>query len=226
MATEISFAKSFLTLLDTKPSKITPDHIEDPRNYPSGTPYILPRLPSQPPLPKPRRPDTTTSTTTTAHPDPAVTSVRVRSLRNPPLDIALPALPLTTSALDVKTAVAAQVGADVGKLRLLYAKKVVADSKSLKDILAGAGGPEGGSGGEVEFSVMVMGGAAALSKKKPAPVEETAAEPVAQGLSGTGVLETEEFWGDLKGFLQQRVRDEKTAEEAVGLFRGAWAGRA
>ncbi|KAK0705116.1 cell-cycle control medial ring component [Lasiosphaeris hirsuta] len=223
MATEISFAKSFLTLLDTKPAKITPDHIEDPRNYPSGTPYILPRLPSQPPLPKPTRASPTTSSTPAADP---TASVRVRSLRNPPLDVALGVLPLTTSVLDVKTAVAARVGTDVAKLRLLYAKKVVADSKSLRDILGG--GAEAAAVGEVEFSVMVMGGAAALAKKPQAAAEEeeTSAELVAQGLSGTVVLETEEFWGDLKGFLQQRVRDEKTAEETVGLFRGAWAGRA
>lgn len=37
-ATEISFAKSFLGLLDAKPAKITSDHVEDPRNYPGTMP--------------------------------------------------------------------------------------------------------------------------------------------------------------------------------------------
>lgn len=55
--------------------------------------------------------------------------------------------------------------------------------------------------------------------------EAAAAGPVAQGLSGPAVLETEEFWEDLKGYLQQRIRDEKTAEEVVGKFRGAWSGK-
>lgn len=50
-ATEISFAKSFLSLLDTKPSKITSDHVEDPRNYPSTTPVRSPfPFPSTPPF--------------------------------------------------------------------------------------------------------------------------------------------------------------------------------
>jgi len=86
---------------------------------------------------------------------------------------------------------------------------------------------------EIEFSVMIMGGAATLAaaaeakaagQKRPASeaVAETEA-PVAQGLSGTPVLETEQFWEDLKGFLQQRIRDEKAAEELLGRFRGAWS---
>jgi hypothetical protein len=51
------------------------------------------------------------------------------------------------------------------------------------------------------------------------------AAPVAQGLSGEGVLATGEFWEDLKGFLQQRVRDERVAGEALEVFKGAWEGR-
>lgn len=45
MATELAFAKSFLGLLDTKPSKISPDHVEDPRTYPGISPVssLLPR---------------------------------------------------------------------------------------------------------------------------------------------------------------------------------------
>lgn len=38
MATELAFAKSFLSLLDSKPTKLTADHVEDPRNYPASTP--------------------------------------------------------------------------------------------------------------------------------------------------------------------------------------------
>lgn len=41
MATELTFAKAFLGLLDTKPTKITADHIEDPRNYPASIPVCL-----------------------------------------------------------------------------------------------------------------------------------------------------------------------------------------
>ena len=42
MTTEIAFAKSFLALLDSKPNKISADHIEDPRSYPGVSPVRLP----------------------------------------------------------------------------------------------------------------------------------------------------------------------------------------
>jgi hypothetical protein len=86
---------------------------------------------------------------------------------------------------------------------------------------------DGGEGkGSMEFSVMVIGGAATLAAAEAARGAQVGGpENVAQGLSGEGVLATEEFWSDLKGFLQQRVRDEKVAGDAVGLFKGAWEGR-
>ena len=33
--TEVSFARQFLSSLDSKPNKISADHVEDPRSYPS-----------------------------------------------------------------------------------------------------------------------------------------------------------------------------------------------
>lgn len=151
-------------------------------------------------------------------------AVTVRSLREPPLDVRLPPQAPTTSVLDVRAAVAAQTGIPLAKLRLLHAKKPAADSKALRDLL-----PPGGGGAAIEFSVMIMGGAATLVAAQAAGADDKAAAQqgpaVAQGLSGEGVLETEEFWGDLKGFLQQRTRDEGVAEEAVKKFKEAWAGR-
>lgn len=41
MATEVAFAKSFLTLIDSKPTKITADHVEDARNYPATIPVCV-----------------------------------------------------------------------------------------------------------------------------------------------------------------------------------------
>jgi hypothetical protein len=105
------------------------------------------------------------------------------------------------------------------KMRLLVRKKPVADSKILRELV---GGPEERT---VEFSVMVLGGAAAgAAADKKAAGGGTGEEDrhVAQGLSGTAVLRTEEFWTDLGGFLQQRIRDERAAEEVAGVFRGAW----
>ena len=148
----------------------------------------------------------------------------------------------------------------IEKLKVLYNKKPAGDVKSLKEVLAGGTVPEGNNG-ELELSLMVMGGQATYDseeakaaraarevQKEAKKVEEVkvevpevemkdsqatetetktggeAAGPVAQGLSGSAVLETEEFWEDLKGYLQQRIRDVEAAEEVVGKFRGAWKG--
>ncbi len=81
----------------------------------------------------------------------------LKSLRNPPLDLRLASQPPTTSVLDVKHAVSRQTGLPLDKLRLLVRKKPVADSKFLRELLAG---PDERS---VEFSVMVLGGAATLA---------------------------------------------------------------
>lgn len=102
-------------------------------------------------------------------------------------------------------------------MRLLVRKKPVADSKILKELV-------GDGDKEVEFSVMVLGGAAALPAAAGKTDEKEKHKHVAQGLSGRDVLQTEEFWTDLGGFLQQRIRDETAAEELVGVFRGAWNG--
>lgn len=122
-------------------------------------------------------------------------------------------------------------------IKVLYNKKPCADSKTIKDVLGSdEPGPE-----EVEFSIMIMGGAAnaAAGTEEKGGEEETkeAAEgegdklavdtPVstAQGPSGDEVLESEEFWDDLKGFLSQRLKDEGKAKEVVETFRQGWKGR-
>lgn len=253
-ATEIAFAKSFLALLDTKPTKITPDHVEDPRGYPSSSPvrlpsppppfpppshttnppqYTLPRLPTQRPPPRrPRNPNNPSPSTTTTSPAPGSTPslpLHIRSLRNPPLDLTLSSLPLaTTSALDVKLAVAAETGIPVEKIKLLLNKKPVPDTRSLREMVASS--PGEGKGG-LELGVMVMGGWSGVIGKVGggAAVEKGAAggggggtAAVAQGLSGREVLETEAFWGGLKGFLEQRIRDEAVAGDVAERFRRAW----
>lgn len=197
---------------------------------------------------------TSTTAASSAESSQPSASVTIKSPRNPTLEVTLPApQPIaTTSMLDIKHAIYEQTCLPVEKLKILYNKKPVADTKTIKDAL---GGEEAGD--SVEFSLMVMGGAVtaaaaeealaakkaaaaeATSKEVPAPVAEAEADAdgdtvmtdeqqqqpqvVAEGSgpSGVAVLKTEEFWEDLKGFLMQRIRDEKVTEEVVAKFRGA-----
>ena len=135
----------------------------------------------------------------------------LKSLRNPPLDIKLTSQPLNTSILDIKSQVTAQTRIPVEKMKFLHNKKPVSDSKVLRDLL-------GDTDESVEFSVMVIGGAAAIP---PAETERetpaAATEPV-----GSAALETDEFWSDLKGFLMQRLKDEDEAESLSSLFKSSW----
>ncbi|EMR61738.1 hypothetical protein MGN70_000099 [Eutypa lata] len=205
--TEVNFARSFLSMLDSRPVKLSPEHVEDPKSYPARSAYTLPKAPR--PLTK-RRP-------ARALPgqEPSV-SVVVKSLRNPPLDVRLASQGTGTSCLDIKALVAAETGIAADKLKLLHRRKPVPDSKILKDLL--------GSEDEtaVEFSVMVMGGAAAAGGAGTTATTTATAKDVAQGASGGEVLDTAEFWDDLRGFLLQRVRDEKLAGELSEAFQTAW----
>lgn len=97
---------------------------------------------------------------------------------------------------------------------MLYKKKPCPDSKTVKEILG-----DQDVGEEVEFSIMVIGGATANQDGQT--MGETKG-PVAQGPSGDEVLGTEGFWDDLRGFLVQRIRDEGKATEVWETFRKGW----
>lgn len=208
--TEVIFARTFLTALDSRPQKLSADHVEDPKSYPARPPYILPRMPK--PMSK---------AVSLAPGQERSITVRIKSLRNPPLDIRLSSQPLNTSILDVKTSVSSETTIPVDKIKVLHKKKPVADSKVLKDLL-------GEDETSVEFSVMVLGGAAAAvspapkHEDDPAATATTDAASTAQGTSGEAVLQTDAFWTDLRGFLSQRIRDEKITEELFGKFLSSW----
>ena len=135
-------------------------------------------------------------------------TVTLKSLRNPPLSIKLTSQPLDTSVLDIKSNIEKQTRIPVAKTKLLHNKKPIPDSKILKDLL-------GETDMSIEFTVMVIGGAAAI------PPEEPEAAPEAQP-TGSDALQTDEFWSDLKGFLMQRLKDEAEAERLSGLFKSSW----
>ncbi|OAQ88473.1 ubiquitin supergroup [Purpureocillium lilacinum] len=195
--TEVAFARTFLSSLDSRPVKLSPDHVEDPKNFPARPPYILPRMPQAMSQPKSLAPGQERSITVT-----------LKSLRNPPLDIKLTSQPLATSLLDIKNAVSSQTRIPVDKMKILYNKRPLTDSKILKEVV-------GENDKAVEFSVMVIGGSAAIPPEQPAttaPAEAT----------GTAAVETDAFWADLKGYLMQRLKDQAAAEELSRLFKSSW----
>lgn len=147
--------------------------------------------------------------------------------------------PSKTSVYDLKQQYATQASLSAAKIKILYKKKPVTDSKTLLEVI----GTDAGT--EVEFSVMVMGGAAAAtsspaagntpvasppavappteSEKGLASAGETSAGTASAGtMSGKDIVATEEFWGDLKTFILQRTKDEQEGERLVGVFKTAW----
>lgn len=127
------------------------------------------------------------------------------------------------------------------KIKVLFNKKPVHDAKTLSELL-GDETPE-----KVELGLMIMGGAASIipraekfkvAEPKPNVDErpETQAErahdreiemkdvectlpSAAIGVHGKDALNTPEFWDDLKGFLTQRLRDERLGVEVAEKFK-------
>lgn len=185
--------------------------------------YTLPKLPNQSAKRK-RAPASTAPGAEKAGPS---ISVSLKNLKSPTSSLQLDSQPLTTSIYDLKTAYATKSGGATDKIKLLHNKKPTQDSKTLKDIL----GDAAESTKDVEFTVMVMGGAPkSAASPAPSPAIEipqpdmaaTATGAVAQGPSGAEVLKTAQFWDDLQGFLQQRLRDEGEAARLSTLFKASW----
>ncbi|KAI4198377.1 MAG: hypothetical protein LQ350_005314 [Teloschistes chrysophthalmus] len=134
-------------------------------------------------------------------------------------------------------------GPGVEGIKILYQRKPVGDGRTVGEVVGAAAGGESGEGEKgVEFGVIVMGGGAAADtgEKGTAAGKEEGGDtlmggteaaareaaggevPVAQGISGEAVLQSAEFWDDLKGWLMQRVRDESVAEGCWSLFKRGW----
>ncbi|KAK4940077.1 hypothetical protein LTR28_009223, partial [Elasticomyces elasticus] len=217
--------------------------------------YILPRTTH--PFPSRHRPSPSTTDiapTPTAPPTLTITLTPMRSSSSTAPPLTLSAQPPETSVHELKAQYAQRTGLSTEKIKLLLHRKPCADIKTLKELLGDVAGGAGGT--EVEFAVMVLGGAAVSSTPStpavevpdpaataavapgeaididgPGPLSENAeAQAEAGGSvagqqgSGSSVLQTEEFWDDLKGFLVQRLRDEREGEKAVAVFRKAWRG--
>ncbi|KAJ5706593.1 hypothetical protein N7488_006394 [Penicillium malachiteum] len=224
---ELSFAKSFLSALDSRPIKLRADHVFDPEQIGLRVPYTLPRLQApHPEMPKKARaaqaPGSSKSIT-----------VNVKSARNPALEFCLPNVPLsTTSVQDLKDAVKQRVTDVQGnpvaldKIKILYRRKPVPGTgKTVAEILSDE--PEMLIGGkEVEFGVMIIGGAKTIDIEEAQPATEprdVSPPKPAVGPSGAEVVQTDAFWNDLQGYLEQRLKDDQEAKRLRELFKSAWS---
>lgn len=168
-----------------------------------------------------RKPDPSTS-------NPGATralNINLKSLRNPPFSLTLASQSPASSIFELKSAVAKYLGTQGGRvdnIRVLYKKKPCADSKTVKEVVG-----DEISGGDIEFSVMVIGAVAMEASQGNEGTttgfeKGTGSPPVAQGPSGEAVLATDGFWQDLKGYLVQRLRDEEKAENLWRKFKEVW----
>ncbi|KAF2630272.1 hypothetical protein BU25DRAFT_408245 [Macroventuria anomochaeta] len=201
-----------------------------PRSQP-----ILPRLPAgHPQRPNPKTAGNASSTSTI--------NISLRPMKPTAPTLPLSAIdPSKTSMYDLKQQYSTSTSIPATKIKILYKKKPVAESKLVSEVIGT------GAGSDVEFSVMVMGGAtagaSAPSGESPvgspaaaAPSESdkglagageganvgAAGGAAAVGPSGKEVVATDEFWGDLKNFVLQRIKDEHEGERLVGVFKNAW----
>lgn len=116
---------------------------------------------------------------------------------------------------------------------MLWERKPVSDSKTVKEVV----GEAAKEGAEVEMGVMFMGqptenAGSGVNKEKENNIEAPPAKeeedvwheaPVAPGQEhGKAVLETNEFWDDLHGFVLQRIKDEEVTNELVTGFKKSW----
>ncbi|KAK3717285.1 hypothetical protein LTR37_005994 [Vermiconidia calcicola] len=235
---EVTFAKSFLATLDKRPIKLPADHVSDPRKYLNQSPMILPK-PTHP-FPRRDRPAGSQQAkektiTVTLKPMRAGETVQIKDIG------------LDSTIHDLKTQYSQKSGQPLDKIKLLLNKKPAADLKSLKELSIE---------GDVELSVMVMGGASGTTPGATSPVNEKIPTPalevpasskpendarapapesekaqveakIAASVESTpdGILRTEEFWTDLKGFLAQRLRDDGEGEKLANVFREAYSKR-
>ncbi|KAF7718206.1 Cell-cycle control medial ring component [Penicillium ucsense] len=222
---ELAFAKSFLASLDSRPIKLRADHVFDPEQVGLRVPYTLPRFqPPHPEMPKKTQQAQAPGSSKSV-------SIKVKSARNPTLDFSISNAPISTTTIqDLKDAVRQRVSDAHGnsvaldKIKILYRRKPVPGSgKTVAEVLADE--PDTLAGGkEVEFGTMIIGGAKTLDAVEPSSeviAEQDIPKP-AVGPSGVEILKTDEFWDDLRGFLEQRLKDSDEAKHLAVLFKGAW----
>ncbi|KIX94198.1 uncharacterized protein Z520_10225 [Fonsecaea multimorphosa CBS 102226] len=253
---DLQFAKQFLTALDNKPNKYQADHVFDPKTFQMRLPYTLPKL-STPPHPPPPKSVPVTAAPPGSEPSTPTITLVLKSARNPNMTLVIPSVPPATVTIQVlKERIQATLGGpsvvpNLDKVKLLLNKKPIPPSKqTVAEALVGSGITSTTGSSEVEFGVMVMGGAPDPPQTHvTAPLDETTASEQAsaaaaetggaqteskktgaegtpmedvQTTATTSVLESKEFWDDLQRFLEQRIGSADDAGKARGIFERAW----
>ncbi|PGH21309.1 hypothetical protein AJ80_03359 [Polytolypa hystricis UAMH7299] len=244
--TELSFAKSFLSTLDSLPVKLPSDYVADPREFTIRHAFTLPRLsdPPHPPMPK------KTKTATIPGSSKSI-KIHLKSSRNPELHITLPNVALSTTTIQelreavqerTETTASSSGGQSskvpLEKIKILWKRKPV-QAKTVAEVLRDEASLQTG-GREAEFGVMIIGGATAVAAlvkqdQEMRDVEATTGldaaaqakeeQPGRRELAAEQVLSGDQFWDELGSFLQEKIKDEKEAARVEGLFRKGWESR-
>lgn len=149
-------------------------------------------------------------------------TILLSSPKNPSFKYYVPSCTSTTSVSSLKSALSKAKALPVDKIRILYKKRPVTDSKVLKDFLSP---DELMHKSTIELGVMVMGGVAVAGDPSIAMLESS--ETTNHGQRSTEadantMLQGDDFWHDLHGFLAQRLKDDKVSNEFYDRCKIAW----
>jgi len=193
--------------------------------------YILPRMPK--PYSKRAQSSTSVKPTSTSSATLTITLKPLRASATGPNTVVVKDQTPESSIYDVKAACAAQAGYATEKVKILWERKPVSDSKTVKEVV----GEDATPGAEVEMGVMFMGqptqapsGGSAEPSAAPtaeeqgpdrrASVYEDASS--AQAGHGEAVLETKEFWDELQSFVSQKLHNDSLTTNVMQGFRQSW----
>ncbi|OAX81297.1 hypothetical protein ACJ72_04364 [Emergomyces africanus] len=232
---ELTFSKSFLTALDSRPVKLRGDYVFDPNSFPVPHPYTLPRLSDpHPPMRKKIKQTLTPGSSKSV-------VIHLNSARNPVLQVTLDNCSISsTTVTELKEAVQSRIQTTdhenkpaivpLDKIKILWKKKPV-QGRTIAEILGSDSTVLSGIK-EIQLGFMILGGAT-LAPVNPkaeenAPSREESGTLPAQSLVENhpghiqDVVLTEEFWDDLEAFLRTKVNDATHLYRIISIFRKAW----
>ncbi|KAI5365405.1 putative Ubiquitin-like domain-containing protein [Septoria linicola] len=204
---ELSFAKQFLATIDKKVIKLPADHVSDPRKYPNQSPYILPKQTH----PYPRK----TGPTLTQQAQKKTVTATLKPMKAGDT-VTLSDVTLDTTIYDIKSQYAQQTSLQQDKIKLLLNKKPTADLKTLKDL---------GVEGNVEFSIMIMGGSGATPRaQSPAVSSPSAFAPPPAPATAESKGDPMDIDGktgapDSEAAANEAAEKEPSADTAAGILK-------